>query len=255
MKRRTRTSALGAAALAATALATIALLTTSLAALAYIPSAASLVRRAASRVSEGSRSREVTLTGWLWLGEKDAVGATLGLRFPLSCALQTAAGSASANSREPGRPQLEDKGLGAEATDLLRLACPLLAYRGQTAPQAEQSLRAAALAAGVAPELAPTTLARLYDRVTIVLGAGARQLDRPQLWLYKDNSAPARLLARQGDRLDDLRLLQYGNPAAGDWFPRVVELWRGNALVARFESLEVKGFSDSGPADEDDGRE
>jgi hypothetical protein len=232
-----------------------ALLTGSLAALAYIPSAASLVRRAAGRVSEGSKSKEATLSGWLWLGDKDAVGATLTLRFPLSCALQTGAGTASSNSREPGRPQLEDKGLGTDATDLLRLACPLLAYRGQSAPQAEQSLRQAALAAGVAPELAPTTLARLYDRVAIVLGAAARQLDRPQLWLYKDNGAPARLLARQGERLDDLRLLQYGNPAAGDWFPRVVELWRGNALVARFEALEVKGFQDSGPSEDDEGRE
>ena len=236
-------------------LAGAALLTGSLSALAYIPSAASLVRRAAARVTEGSRSKEATLSGWLWLGDKDAVGATLSFHFPLNCALQTSAGSASTNSREPGRPQVEDKGLGVEATDLLRLACPLLAYRGQTAPQAEQSLRQAALAAGVAPELAPTTLARLYDRVTIVLGAAARQLDRPQLWLYKDNGAPARLLARQGERLDDLRLLQYGNPAAGDWFPRVVELWRGNALVARFEALEVKGFQDLGPSDDDDGRE
>lgn len=243
MSRRARALRLGA-------LAAL-LCSASLAALAYIPSAASLVRRAASRVNEGSRSREAALQGWLWLGDKDAVGATLTLRFPLNCALQAGTLAASSNSREPGRPQLKDEGLGVEATDLLRLACPLLAYRGQTAPQAEQSLRAAALAAGVAPELAPTTLARLYDRVTIVLGAAARQLDRPQLWLYKDNGAPARLLARQGDRLDDLRLLQYGNPAAGDWFPRVVELWRGAALVARFEALEVKGFQDLGPSDDD----
>ncbi len=241
MNRRARAALLGAALLCFA----------SLAALAYIPSAASLVRRAAGRVNEGSRAKEAVLQGWLWLGDKEAVGATLSLRFPLNCALQAGARSASSNSREPGSPQLKDEGLGAEATDLLRLACPLLAYRGQTPPQAELSLRAAALAAGVAPELAPTTLARLYDRVTIVLGAGARQLDRPQLWLYKDNGAPARLLARQGERLDDLRLLQYGNPAAGDWFPRVVELWRGAALVARFESLEVKGFQDLGPSDDE----
>ena len=159
---------------------------------------------------------------------------------------------ASTNSHEPGRPQLKDEGLGQEALDLLRLACPLIAYRGQTAPQGEQTLRAAALAAGVAPELLPTSLARLYDRVTIVLGAGARQLDRPQLWLYKDNGAPARLLAREGERLDDLRLLQYGNPAAADWFPRVLELGRGTTLVARFEALETRGFVNTGPGEDDE---
>ena len=229
-----------------------ALLLSSLAAVGYIPSAASLVRRAAGRVNEGSRSKEATLSGWLWVGDKDAVGATLALRFPLVCALQSGQLGASANSRDPSQPKLDDQGLGPEAVELLRLACPLLAYRGQSAPLAEQSLRQAALAAGVAPELAPTTLARLYDRVTIVLGAAARQLDRPQLWLYKDNGAPARLLARQGDRLDDLRLLQYGNPAAGDWFPRVLELWRGAALIARFEALEVKGFQDTGPSVDDE---
>ena len=126
---------------------------------------------------------------------------------------------------------------------------------GGEAAQAEQTLQALALAAGVAPELAPTALARLYDRVAIVLGAGPRQLDRPQLWLYKDNGAPARLLARQGERLDDLRLLQYGNPAAAVWFPRVLELWRGAALIARFEALETRGFAEAVPGDDDEARE
>ena len=228
-----------------------------LAAAAYIPSAASLVRRAAARVHEGSRSKEATLSGWLWLGEKPAQAATLLLKFPLGCRLDAGKLGAAVGSRDPGRPQLQDDGLGEGALDLLRLACPLIAYRGQTPPQGEQTLRQAALAAGVAPELAPTALARLYDRVAIVLGAGPRQLDRPQLWLYKDNGAPARLLSRQGERLDDLRLLQYGNPAAGEWFPRVLELWRGAALVARFEALETRGFADTdtGTADEDEARE
>jgi len=103
---------------------------------------------------------------------------------------------------------------------------------------------------GVAPPFAPTSLARLYDRVAIVLGASARQLDRPQLWLYKDNAAPARLLALSNGSIDDLRLLQYGNPAAGDWLPRVLELWRGPTLRARFEISESHGLNDAD--DEDD---
>ena len=234
------------------ALAAAALLLGGLAAVAYIPSSASLVRRAAGRVNEGGKSKDAALSGWLWLGEQQAQQAVLTLRFPLGCRLDAGKAGASANSREPGRPQLKDEGLGQGALDLLRLACPLIAYRGQTPPQGEQTLRAAALAAGVAPELLPTSLARLYDRVAIVLGAGARQLDRPQLWLYKDNGAPARLLSRDGERLDDLRLLQYGNPAAADWFPRVLELWRGTTLVARFEALETRGFVNTGPGEDDE---
>jgi len=225
------------------------------AAVAYIPSAASLLRRAAARVTEGARARDVTLSGTLQLGDK-AQPATLKLHFPLGCTLEAAGKSASSLRAQDGAgAQLTDNGLGPDAAELLRLACPLIAYRNQTPPQAEQSLRAFASSVGVAPGLAPTSLARLYDRVAIVLGASARQLDRPQLWLYKDSAAPARLLALTNGSLDDLRLLQYGNPAAGDWLPRVVELWRGPALRARFEALESRGLQnaddDEAPAPDD----
>jgi hypothetical protein len=219
-------------------------------ALAYIPSAASLIRRAAARVSEGGRSREVTLSGTLTL-DNQSRAATLKLRFPLTCTLD-ASGKQATAARSPDNTaaQVTDNGLGQDAADLLRLACPLIAYRGQTPPEAVQSLRGFLAAVGVAPTLAPTSLARLYDRVAIVLGAGARQLDRGQLWLYKDNAAPARLLAISNGALDDLRLLQYGNPASGDWLPRVIELWRGNTLRARFEALESRGLNDAADDDE-----
>lgn len=213
------------------------------AAFAYIPSAGSLLRKAAARAGEGGRSKEATLTGWLSLGDAAPVQATLSLRFPLGCALGANGKGASVRG-DPAAPKLDDQGLGPEAVELLQLACPLVAYRGQATPEAEATLRAAAQQAGVAPELLPTSFARLYDRVAYVLGAGPRQLDRPQLWLYKETGAPARLLARRGQALDDLRLLEYGNPAAAEWFPRVLELWRGAQLLARFEALEITGFKD-----------
>jgi hypothetical protein len=220
-------------------------------ALAYIPSAASLIRRTGARVSEGGRSRDVTLTGTLWLNNQPRP-ATLRLRFPLTCTLDGGGGQTATASRsqDGSAVQVTNNGLGAEAADLLRFACPLIAYRGQTPPEAVASLRGFLSAVGVAPTLAPTALARLYDRVTIVLGAQARQLDRPQLWIYKDNAAPARLLAVSNGSLDDLRLLQYGNPASGDWLPRVLELWRGANLRARFEALDSKGLNDA--ADEEE---
>ncbi len=219
-------------------------------ALAYIPSAASLIRRTGARVSEGGRSREVTLTGTLWLNNQPRT-ATLRLRFPLTCTLDGGNGQTATASRsqDGSAAQVTDNGLGPDAADLLRFACPLIAYRGQTPPEAVQSLRGFLGAVGVAPTLAPTALARLYDRVTIVLGAQARQLDRPQLWIYKDTAAPARLLAVSNGSLDDLRLLQYGNPSSGDWLPRVLELWRGATLRARFEAQDSKGLKD---ADDDE---
>jgi hypothetical protein len=210
------------------------------AARAYIPTVNSLLRRAAARVGEGGRSRQAQVEGKLQLGEAPAVAAILTLRFPLSCKLDGPGISLSV-SGEPGQMQVKDDGHAA-ARDLLKLACPLIAYRGQNTPSAERTLRFAAAEAGIPLETAPTALTRLFDRVAIVVGSQARLLDRPQLWLYKDNGAPARLLARSEDRLDDLRLLQYGNPAAADWLPRVIELWHGATLVARFEALETRGF-------------
>src|SRR5205814_1089048 len=89
---------------------------------------------------------------------------------------------------------------------------------------------------------------RFGDQVAYVLGAAVRDLASPQLWLYKDTAAPARLIAHGGA---DLRLLEYGNPAAGEWFPRVVELWTAGQLAARFEVSESKGAragAEGGPA-------
>lgn len=226
-----------------------ALLLVAPAATAYIPSAASLLRKAAARAGEGGRSKEAALAGWLQAGGAAPAAATLTLRFPLACRLESQGRSAEVRVEASG-PAAQDGGLGAGALELLRLACPFVAYRGLPAADAEAVLRAAAARAGVPPELAPTSLTRLYDRVAVVLGAGPRQLERPQLWLYKDSAAPARLLAREGDRLDDLRFLQYGNPAAGDWFPRALELWRGEQLLARFEALEIRGFKDAPAAEE-----
>src|SRR5207253_1291268 len=77
-------------------------------------------------------------------------------------------------------------------------------------------------------------------------------LSTPQLWLYKDNVAPARLIAQGGA---DLRLLQYGSPAAAEWFPRVIELWASGQLAARFEVLEAKGVRAATQEEEDDSRE
>lgn len=214
---------------------------------AYIPSAASLLRRAAARVNEGGKSKEAALSGWLTIADQAPVNARLTLSFPLGCALDANGKTASFKAGKT-----EDGGLGSQAAELLTLVCPLIANRGLNANDAELALRGAAQRAGVPAEFLPTSLARLYDRVAIVLGAGPRQLDRPQLWLYKETSAPARLLAKVGDQLHDLRLLQYGNPAAGEWFPRSIELWQGEALLARFESLSIAGFKDTPPAEEQD---
>jgi hypothetical protein len=212
---------------------------------AYVPSPTSLLRKAALRGQQLGKTREVTMSGTLTAAGAAPRPGTLTMHFPSSCKLQ-AEGSVS----------LSVKGATAEGTagpalKLLQLACPLLTTRGLSNGEALGALQAVATGAGV-DLTAGTSLSRLGDRVAYVLGAPAKDLSRPQLWLYKDSRAPARLIAQGGS---DLRLLQYGDPAAADWFPRVLELWQDGQLAARFEVLETRGVRPGGEDEDDDSRE
>jgi len=215
-------------------------------ALAYIPAASVLLRKAAARVNEGSRTRDVTLTGTLQIGDAAPAQRVLALRFPLSCRFE-----GGAQARGTVAQPLPSSGAGNPEQELIELACPLIAYRGLRAADAESALQAAATIIG-ADLTAPAAYDRLGDRVAIVVGAPPRQLDRPQIWLYKDTHAPARLVARRDGRLEDLRLLEYGNPAAAEWFPRILELYRDGKPSARFEVLETKGFRETSEEEDDD---
>ena len=215
-------------------------------ALAYIPSVAVLLKKAAARANEGSRTRDVTLTGILQIGDAAPTQRVLALRFPLSCRFE-----GGAQVRGTVAQPLPSSAAGNPEQELIELACPLIAYRGLRSADAESALGAVAIIAG-ADLTGAAAYDRLGDRVAVVVGAPPRQADRPQLWLYKDTYAPARLIARRDGHLEDLRLLEYGNPAAAEWFPRILELYRDGKPSARFEVLETKGFRETGEEEDDD---
>lgn len=209
--------------------------------LAYVPSPTSLLRSSVVRGRQLGKTKEVTMTGTLTAPGAAPKQGTLTMRFPANCKLEAESVSFSV------------KGAAAEGTagpvlKLLQQACPLLTLRGLNMAEALGTIRAVASNAGV--ELsAGASLGRLGDRVAYVLGAPTRDPARPQLWIYKDNRAPARLIAQGGT---DLRLLQYGDPAAADWFPRVMELWQDGQLAARFEVLETKGVRQASEDEEEE---
>lgn len=212
--------------------------------LAYVPSPTSLLRKAAQRNQQLGRTREVTMVGTFTAGGQTKP-ATLTMRFPTSCRLEA-----------EGMPPVSVKGTAADGAagpelKLLQWACPLLATRGLSVAEAAAALRAVAEGAGV-DLTAGASFSRLGDRVAYVLGAPSRDAAHPQLWLYKDSRAPARLIAQDGG---DLRLLQYGDPAAADFFPRVLELWQGGQLAARFEVIETRGMRTPGEDEDEDSRE
>jgi hypothetical protein len=219
--------------------------------LAYIPSAGSLLKHAAARAQALGRTREVTLTGTLTVSGEAARPAQMVLRFPLQCRLDGEGGLSFAVRGTAARPSGAAEGTAGPALQLLQLSCPFLAHRGLNAADADTAFRAVAAAAG-ADLAAASGFDRLEDRVVYVLGAKAGDGSRPQLWLYKDTAAPARLIGQGGI---DLRLLQYGSPAAAEWFPRVLELWTSGQLAARFEVLETKGARAASEEEEDDTRE
>jgi len=218
--------------------------------LAYVPSSTSLLKHAAER-ARSLRTREATLIGTLAASGEPLRNAQLVLRFPFQCRLEADGGLSLSVKGTAQNPEGVAEGTTGPALRLLQLSCPLLAYRGVPAADAAQALRLVALAAG-ADVNAGGALSRFDDRVAYVLGAGSRQPSVPQLWLYKDTYAPARLVAQGGT---DLRLLEYGNPAAGEWFPRVIELWNGGQLAARFEVLESKGVRGVAREEEEDSDE
>jgi hypothetical protein len=219
-------------------------------ALAFVPSVDLLFRKAAARVSEGGRSRgDVALMGTLQSADGTVAPRTLLLRFPLSCRFE-------GGPQVRGTPQqpLPSSGASTPEQELLELSCPLIAYRGLKNAEAEVALRTTAGIVGIDLNTR-SALDRLNDRVVEIVGAAPRQLDRPQLWLYKDSHAPARLIARRDGHLADLRLLEYGNPAAAEWFPRILELYRDGKASLRFEVLESKGFRPAAAEEQDDDRE
>jgi len=218
--------------------------------LAYIPSTASLLKHTALRARQ-LRSREVTLLGTLVAGDEPQRNAQLQLRFPLQCRLEPEGGQAVSVKGTAQNPEGVPEGPSGPALRLVQMACPLIAYRGIPTADAPQTLRVAALAAG-ADVTAGAAVSRLYDQTVYVLGAAPRDESKPQLWIYKDINAPARLIAQGGA---DLRLLQYGTPAAGEWFPRVIELWSSGRLAARFEVLEAKGVRAGAQEEEEDSDE
>jgi hypothetical protein len=112
---------------------------------------------------------------------------------------------------------------------LLRTLCTFLAVPSAGDPSGAY---AAALGKrGVA--LADATLARFEGRVAYVVGGRSRDT-RPLAFVDKETFQPLRLIAPEGGALLDVRLLDWGSPTGGDWFPRAVEVWEGNEVRLRF---------------------
>ena len=115
------------------------------------------------------------------------------------------------------------------AVAFLRTACALLA----TFPggDAAASYGAALSRHGVA--LGEATLGRFDGQLAFVVG-GRQKDTKPLLFVDKDAFHPMRLVAHEGALALDVRLLGWGSPTGGEWFPRAAEVWVGDQMRLRF---------------------
>ncbi len=188
--------------------------------------------------AEGDAARSLSAaTGLETAGGRLAAPARFQMKVPGRCRLEIA----PPDSAEAERPYLAVHGEriagrgglpeAPAAVALVRAACALLAT--QTAGDASGAYAAAIARRGVA--LTAAALGRFDGRIAYVVGGGRKKDDtKPALFVEKDGFQPLRLMATDGQALQDVRLLGWGSPTGGDWFPRAVEVWEKNVLRLRF---------------------
>lgn len=116
------------------------------------------------------------------------------------------------------------------AAALLRGLCALLGQR-PGGPEPDRPYAQELSRLGV--PLADAVLGRFNGQVAYVIGARPAEA-KPQAWVDKQTFQPLRVVFQAGGALADVRLLDWGSPTGGDWFPRAVEVVQGGALQARF---------------------
>ncbi len=221
------------------------------AALAYVMPASSILRRMVDR-RETLKLNSLAVTGTAVFPRVSAseAAAALGtstdrelqtdarflLRFPGRCRLElsTPEGGQLAAVSAHGKARQEGKALAA-AQQALSQVCPLLAIRAAAEGEARAGVERHLSAIGITDR--QTALARLDGKVVYVVGAKNPQA---QLWIYKDSFQPARVLFKDAQGTAwDVRMKDFGSAVAGDWFPRVVEVRRGEDTVMRFTALDA----------------
>jgi hypothetical protein len=85
--------------------------------------------------------------------------------------------------------------------------------------------------------------ARFDGRICYLIGSKPWETDKPQVWFDKDTKQLVRVVTarKNGDKVarSEVRLLGYGSPEGGSWFPKTVEYYEGETLVWRAVTRSV----------------
>jgi hypothetical protein len=174
--------------------------------------------------------------------------ATWTMKLPGRCKLQVG----SADSTKTAQVTWQQGKVKSEGPDVPGLvqavnhACGLLALHsagdGETRGAIEKHLSTIKI------DTRKVSLARFLGTTAYVLGP--RDGSGSQFWIYKDVSKddffPARVMfTDEGGAKWDVRFIDFASQATGEWFPRQIEVWKGDALTMRFTGLSGDGKPDA----------
>jgi hypothetical protein len=184
-----------------------------------------------------SADRVAAVTGLRAAGGKLLVPARFRLKVPGRCRLELEPPDAAEAARpfvSVREPKVTGAGLDGvpQAVALARGLCALLAASATEDGYAE-ALSRRGVALGT-----EASLGRFNGRIAFVLG-GREQEKKPLAFVDKDGFQPLRVIYPEGGALEDVRLLDWASPTGGDWFPRAIEVWDGDALRLRFTTEKV----------------
>jgi len=181
-------------------------------------------------------------TGLALTGPELVAPALVTIKIPGRCRLELTPAEL-AESERPAVVWKQGRIAGARGLDRVPaaavLAETLCVLLGQRAGGAEPDRPYAEALARLGVALGEVHLGRSEGRIAYVLGARPSER-KPQAWVDKATFQPARLIyARGGRPLAEVRLLDFGSPMGGDWFPRAAEVHGAGGLEARFSTEKV----------------
>lgn len=177
--------------------------------------------------------------GTFWSSGELQLNATVWMRMPGRCRLELSSLDSTRSIAavwNNGKRRSEGGELRA-AQIALEEACALLSVHSGTEGESrgliENHLHALKI------ETKQTSLGRFAGTVAFVIGDRAE--GSPQLWVYKEHFHPARLRFTDDKGAWDVRFIDYAAQATGDWWPRLIEVYKGEELQLKISILSAEG--------------
>jgi len=185
-------------------------------------------------------SRELASTlGTAWASGELSMSASWSLRFPGRCRLEltsTESTKSLAAISNNGKKRAEGPTFAA-AQVALDQVCALLVLRSGTEGETREAINKHLSSLKV--DTHQVALGRFAGTVAFILGE--RKEGSAQFWVYKERFLPARVrFADEAGVAWDVRFVDYTSQATSEWFPRVVEVWKGEEMQLRVSVLAAE---------------